>query len=178
MEEEKNTIEMTPEELKELVADAVEVGAEKAIKNLPAPPEPKPVVEVEKDESEQPFANAGKFFKAVADEAQGNRRDVRLKSLKSEDGYAVRQYKASPTGLGEEIPAEGGYLVGTDEPGGLLDRMWDDAAVLNSLSPVEISSNSNSITLNALKRSEDAVKVRIHRARKRVRDALRPYLEN
>ena len=26
--------------------------------------------------------------------------------------------------------------------------------------------------------SEDAVKVRIHRARKRVRDALKPYLEN
>jgi len=153
MDEEK-TIQMTPDELKEFTADAVEAGVDAAMKALPAIEDDSSITEVEVtiDEADKPFETEGKFYQAVASAGRGHGFDARLKSLKVEDdnGFYVKKFKASPTGLGEEVPADGGYLVGTDEDQTLVQRMYQDGEFLNRVNAVEISSNANGITLNAL----------------------------
>lgn len=151
MEENKETpqvIQMTKEEL----AGLMEQSAQKALRELPAKQEAKaiPKVEVVVDESEQPFKSAGEFFKAVAIAGMGHGEDVRLRSLQSEDGYAVRAYKASPTGLGEEMPSRGGFLVDQPTQPGLLERMYQDGEVLNRVNWIDVGPNANGIVLNAV----------------------------
>ena len=150
MDEEIKTITMTEEEL----SAAIESAVTKAVKSLPAndPPKAKSKVEVTIDEADRPFKSAGEFYLAVADASRGRSADVRLRSLKvqDDDGYYVRQYKAEPTGMGEEQPVYGGYLVGTDQPAGLVERMYQDGEVLNRVSWINISPNANGIVLNGL----------------------------
>lgn len=150
MEEETKSITMTPEELKAVIGEAVTA----AVKSLPAndPPKAKTEVTVTIDEADRPFKTAGEFYQAVANKARGMASDVRLKSLKvpDDDGYFVRAFKAEPTGLGEEQPVYGGYLVGTDTQAGLVERMYADGEVLNRVPWINISANANGIVLNGL----------------------------
>lgn len=151
MEEEQKTITMTEEALKNLVKDSIT----EAVKALPANDPPKaqtPDIKITVDEAERPFKSAGEFYLAVANKARGMASDVRLKSLKVEDddGYYVRSYKAEATGLGEEQPVLGGYLVGTDQQPGLVERMYADGEVLNRVMWIDISPNANGIVLNGL----------------------------
>lgn len=150
MTEEIKSVTLTPEELQALVAQ----GAAEAIKNLPAPdpPKAKATVEVIQAAEDKPFETAGKFYKAVAQASAGGAEDVRLKSLKvkDDDGYYVREYKAQPTGLGEDEATEGGYLVGSERQPGLVERMYADGEVMNRVSWNDIGPNANGITLNAL----------------------------
>jgi HK97 family phage major capsid protein len=152
MDEEKKSITMTEDELDALVQKSVT----EAVKALPAndPPKAKSKADVTItiDEADRPFKSAGEFYIAVADKARGRASDVRLKSLKvpDDEGYFVRSVKAEPTGLGEEQPVYGGYLVGTDQPAGLVERMYQDGEVLNRVSWTNISANANGIVLNGL----------------------------
>ena len=158
MDETKTVIELTEEKL----AAMLDQAAQKAIKELPARPEPKaiPHVEIVEDESERPFKCAGDFFKAVAVAGQGHGEDIRLRSLRSEDGYAVRAYKAQPTGAGEEIPSRGGFLVDQAVQPGILERMYQDGEVLNRVSWIDVGPNSNGIVVKAVDETSRAAGAR------------------
>jgi len=142
-ENEDTNMEITDERLQELIDGAVEAGVEKALKALPAVSD-NVQVEVEVDEADQPFESAGDFFLAVKNAAYypGNQ-DVRLKSLKA-------------TGMSENVPADGGYLLQPQVSGGLIERMYQDGEVLNRVSSDTIGPNSNSMLYNAVDESSRA----------------------
>ncbi len=60
----------------------------------------------------------------------------------------LRTYKA--LGLNETIPAQGGFLVQQDLVGGLVERMYEDGAVMSRCWRIPVGANSNGVKLNAL----------------------------
>jgi HK97 family phage major capsid protein len=135
--EDKPSIEITQDELQELISTAVSGGVEKAMKALPAKPKD---VKVEKDEADQEFESAGAFFQAVKNATlYPGAQDVRLKSL-----------KAGGTGLSENVPSEGGYLLAPQIAAGLIERMYQGGQILQRVSSDNIGPNSNSMLYNAV----------------------------
>ena len=58
---------------------------------------------------------------------------------------------AAPTGLGEQFPSEGGFLVQTDFAATLLTRTYDVGQILRRLTfDIPISGNANSTVFNAI----------------------------
>ena len=97
-------------------------------------------VGVTKDEADQPFPTGGEFFQAVKNAAlHPAYEDVRLKSL-----------SMKATGLSENVPADGGYLVQPQVAGGIIDRMYDIGDILSRVSSDPIGPNSNSMLYNAV----------------------------
>lgn len=153
MAEEQKEITMTAEEREEWAKSIAREAAAEAIKALPAKDPPKaktPDVTITKDEAEQPFKSAGEFFMAVVEAETGGSKDRRLRSLQSPDGYAVREYKATPTGASEDVPSEGGFLVGTEQQAGLVERMYADGQVLNRVNWIDVGPNANGIVINGV----------------------------
>lgn len=157
---EKKKMEITEEKLNELVqsavktavegqqqpepvdvAAAVEAGVEKALKAIPAA---KTDVKVTKDEADQEFETAGEFFQAVktASYYPGSQ-DPRLLPLKA-------------TGLSENVPADGGYLLAPQLSGGILEKMHKGAMILPRVANDNIGPNSNSMLYNAVDESSRA----------------------
>ena len=134
---------MTDEQFEELINKAVAAGVEKAMKALPAQPKN---VKVVTDEADQDFETAGEFFQAVKNAAlyPGNQ-DPRLKSL-----------KAGGTGLSENVPADGGYLLRPQFAGGILENMWGGGEILPRVASDPIGPNSNSMLYNAVDESSRA----------------------
>jgi len=97
-------------------------------------------VGVTKDEADQPFPTGGEFFQAVKNAAlHPAYEDVRLKSL-----------SMKATGLSENVPADGGYLVQPQVAGGIIERMYDIGDILSRVSSDPIGPNSNSMLYNAV----------------------------
>lgn len=95
-----------------------------------------PEVTVTKDAGDQPFESLGKQLLAVKDFAtsQGRIADPRLKI----------------TGLGEAIPADGGFLVQTDFATTLLEKTFAASDIINRVFRMPISANSNAIKIPAV----------------------------
>ncbi len=125
---------------------------------------------VTKDEADNklegnPFKTAGAFYTAVQKASEGRQYDDRLKPLKSEmakEGVifqlptvAQKALKAA-TGLSEGVPADGGFLVGTDRQEGVLMRDYATGQVWNRAQSITIGANSNGTTINALKETSRA----------------------
>lgn len=105
-----------------------------------------------------PFKTPGEFYMEVKNAAQGRTIDERIKPLKSEmyeEGIIYKLPKIAqnalkaPSGLSEVVPADGGFLVGTQRQPGVgmrsdseLGQVWNRAA------NVEIGPNSNGLTMN------------------------------
>jgi HK97 family phage major capsid protein len=103
-------------------------------------------VDVTKDEADQQFATNGEYFQAVKNAAlYPGQQDVRLKSL---------AFKA--TGLSENVPADGGYLLAPQIAGGIIERMYDVGQILSRVSSDPIGPNSNSMLYNAIDESSRA----------------------
>lgn len=122
---------------------------------------------VERDEADKalegnPFKAAGEFYEEVRKAAEGRQYDERLKPLKttiSDEGIvfalpdtAAKALKA-PTGLSEGVPADGGFLVGTDRQEGVAMRDYQTGQVWNRATNIPIGANSNGVTMNALDES-------------------------
>ena len=60
----------------------------------------------------------------------------------------LRNYKA--LGLNESIPSQGGFLVQQDLVGGLVERMYEDGAVMSRCFRIPVGANANGVKLNAL----------------------------
>jgi HK97 family phage major capsid protein len=129
-------VEMEPEELKVLMAEAAEAGARKALADLPAETKNIGNVSVPLDEADQPWANPGEFFKAVKTAAYyPSAEDPRLRSLKA-------------TGMSEGVPADGGYLIPPQTASGIIERMLDVGGILSRCAPG--TTVGNSMTYNGV----------------------------
>ena len=135
---EENIMDITQEQLDEIVNQAATKAAEAAIKAMP-PVTPNPgSVTVVKDEADQPFKSAGDFFVAVKNAAiHPSAIDPRLLPLKA-------------SGMSEGTPADGGYLVSPTIAGGIVDRMHNTGELLRRISLDRIGPNSNAMTYNAI----------------------------
>jgi HK97 family phage major capsid protein len=99
--------------------------------------------QVIKDEADQPFGTAGEYFQAVKNAAYyPSQQDVRLKSL-----------SLKATGLSENVPADGGYLLQPSIAGGIIERMYDVGQLLSRVSNDPVGPNSNSMLYNAVDES-------------------------
>lgn len=122
-------VEMNDEEIKALIAQAAQQGAEAALKSLP-PITPPVGVQVTKDEADQPWAKPGEFFRAVKTAAYyPSQEDPRLRSLKA-------------TGMSEGIPADGGYLVPPAMASGIIERTLNVGQILSRVSRDTVAGNS------------------------------------
>lgn len=135
---EENIMDITQEQLDEIVNQAATKAAEAAIKAMP-PITPNPgSVTVVKDEADQPFKSAGDFFVAVKNAAiHPSAIDPRLLPLKA-------------SGMSEGTPADGGYLVSPTIAGGIVDRMHNTGELLRRISLDRVGPNSNAMTYNAI----------------------------
>lgn len=90
-------------------------------------------LEVILDEGDQPFASNVEFFKAVKLAGQyPGREDQRLKSRKIQNA----------TGLSENVPADGGYLVPQQTANGIIERMYDTTGILGRVASDPVTGNS------------------------------------
>ena len=117
------------------VEAAVKAGIDKAMKDLPAPMTD---VKVVKDEADQPWESGGEYFLAVKNATLYPQQfDKRLLPLKA-------------TGLSENVPADGGYLLAPQVSDGLIERMYEDGHLLQRVASDPIGPNSNSALYNAV----------------------------
>ena len=93
-------------------------------------------VEVVKDESEQPFKSFGHYMQAVKNAALGSE-DARLRALKA-------------SGLNEAIPSQGGYLVHPEYSDQILNKMYAQSGILNSVRWFNLGPNSNRLIIPAV----------------------------
>ena len=127
-------MEITEEKLTELITAAAAKAVEMA-----QPATAKAGISVTKDAGDQPFASAGEFFLAVKNAAQyPHSADARL-----------NQFKA-PTGMGELVPADGGYLVSPTIAGGIVERMYSGGQLLSRVTRTPIGPNSNGMVFNGI----------------------------
>jgi HK97 family phage major capsid protein len=139
-------MELTQEQIAELVASAATKAVEEFQKAAPATTKAAANVEVIKDESEQPFGGMGEYLMAVKNAAlYPGRADVRLLS---------RSLKAS--GLSEGVPADGGYLIDQPVVAGIEKRMYSTGEILRRVSNVPVGPNSNGMTFNAVNETSRA----------------------
>ena len=139
---EQKILTVTEDQLEAMLNKAAEAGAQKALKDLPAVQED---VKVTKDESEHEFKSAGEYFQAVKHAALYHDEDPRLRPL-----------KAGGTGLSENVPADGGYLLAPQIAGGILENMWGGGEILQRVAGDPIGPNSNSMLYNAVDESSRA----------------------
>jgi len=141
-----------------------------------AKPEPKPEksgITIVTDEADnalkaQPYKSFGQFLVEVRNAALGQptQRILPLRSADPEDsfgfslngamgddfvgGLTKAAYRksafAKQTGLNEGLGAEGGFLVGTDRGGSLMERVYNIGDILRRVDMVGISPGSNGMT--------------------------------
>lgn len=117
------------------------------------------------------FRNAGEQLLAVArfEKSKGYNRDPRLVAVGSAEAVAIQaeglmkaglpeaQAMQAAAGMNESTPAEGGFLVQGDVAEGLLQRTYDTGEILSLMpNPIEISSNSNRVSINGIDESSRA----------------------
>ena len=138
-------MEITEDKLAELVTSAAKTAVEEYKKaEEPATVKTVPNVEVVKDEADQQFATAGDFFMAVKNAAiYPHKADVKLLSRKA-------------TGLGEDVPASGGYLLQDTVAAGMFERMYKTGEILSRVANYNIGPNSNGLIINAVDESSRA----------------------
>ena len=119
-------------------------------KEQPPIKEPGTDVKVEKDELDQPDAGyksalkVGEFFQAVKNAAlYPGSVDPKLEAVKA-------------SGLSENIPADGGYLLSPQVAGGIFERMYGGGEILSRVASDPIGPNSNSMLYNAVDESSRA----------------------
>ena len=132
----KNKMELTPE-----IQEIIEAASAKAIKAYQdsLPTNGNGGVEVTKDQGDQPWLNFGDYITAVKSAGSGREVDKRLYQLKA------------PTGLGELIPADGGYLVPPTYAAGIIENVYSTGEILSRVSRLPVSGNR--LILNAVDES-------------------------
>ena len=130
-------MELTAEQITEMVSNAAKSAVEEYRKA--EPPIVKAGVSVVKDAGDQPFETSGEYFMAIKNAAlYPQHSDVRL-----------RQFKAA-TGMGENVPADGGYLLAPTIAGGIVERMYKSGEILSRVTRTPIGANSNGMIFNGI----------------------------
>jgi HK97 family phage major capsid protein len=112
--------------------EAVKAEAEKKPVNVPLFAEPK-------DHTKKMWNTNGEFLKAVYDSAKpGGKIDPRL------------TYRDSASGMGEQVPSDGGFLVGQDFAEQLLQRTYDTGILAPRCTKIPISPGKNGLVANGV----------------------------
>jgi HK97 family phage major capsid protein len=106
-------------------------------------------VQVVKDESDQPFSNLGEQLISIKKAGYGGSpiRDPRLK--RCVEG-ALDPVTKAPTGMGETVPSDGGFMVAQEFIPTLLNRVWNTAVVINKCKKQPIGPNYNGFKIPAI----------------------------
>ena len=94
-----------------------------------------------KDHNDKVWRNNGEFLKAVYNAASGN-------PNRTIDNRLLIQNAAS--GMGESVPSDGGFLVGTDFATELLQKTYETGILAARCRKIPISPTSNSLTANGI----------------------------
>jgi len=131
-EELEATIKPLTDKVKELEGKLEEYKAKDITRKVPGDIE----VKVVKDAGDQPFSSLGEQLMAVKEftTSHGTKVDARLKI----------------TGAGEQIPADGGFLVQTDFATTLLEKTFASSGIISRCFRIPISANANSIKIPAV----------------------------
>lgn len=116
-----------------------------------------PRIEVHDVADEAPYS-FGEFLQDVAfASVQNGERRPRLAAHQKRSVDAVRkEFRAAATGMGEALPADGGFLVGTDFATGLMTRVYENSVLAPRCQKVTISGGSNSIKINGINETSRA----------------------
>ena len=114
----------------------------------PAPgPRPTPGIEMGNGPEDRKFVSIGECARAIIQASQPHSRvDPRL----------VGMNHRAATGLGESVPADGGFLLEESYASEIMRRVYDSSPIINACRKITIGSNSNSITLKAVDESSRA----------------------
>jgi len=69
------------------------------------------------------------------------------------DPRLVGMNHRAATGLGENVPADGGFLLEESYVSGIMKRVYDSSEIINGCQKITVGNNSNSITLKAIDES-------------------------
>lgn len=105
-------------------------------------------IEVHNDADEAKYS-FGEMLQDVVREARSHIVTPRLDAHQKRNLEVYRK-EARSNGLNENIPAEGGFLVGKDNATGLLTKAYDNTQVAGRCSRTTISANSNGIKMNGI----------------------------
>ena len=112
--------------------------------NRPVPTEG---LEVGEGPEDRKFNNIGECARAIiVAGTPGGSTDPRL----------VGMNHRAASGLGEAVPADGGFLLEESYVGEIMGRVYDQSGVLSRVRRIPIGANSNSITLKAVDESSRA----------------------
>lgn len=147
-------IDMTPEEIQALIAQASEAAAVSAVKayedKLTAEPPVNPTTFETKSQPATPkdkpelFGSLGEQLIAVRNAALNNGYDRRLNATKA------------IMGGNESVPSEGGFLVATAQDSGLDKKVWDSGVFANRANPSTIPQGANSMDYYGLSENSRA----------------------
>ena len=134
-----NKMELTQEQLEEIVAQAGRSGADAAIKSLPTVNAAG--VQVTLDEADRPFQNFGAQLSAVkqATLTQGRELAPRLKAL-----------NIKALGANELVGSEGGFLLEPSFAANLLTPVHDTGPFSSRAAKLPIGPNANGVTVRAV----------------------------
>lgn len=124
---EENPMEITPE-IQTLIDGSVKTALAAFADKLPTNGNGNVVVT--KDEADQPWKSLGEFYMSVKNAALSPRdMDRRL--------YATK----APTGIGELLPTDGGFLVPPQYASGIMEKMYSTGNILSRVARDPISGN-------------------------------------
>lgn len=99
------------------------------------------------DEAKYTF---GEYLQDVARTSMGHERPARLDMHQKRNLAIVRKEFRAATGMNEGLPAEGGFLVGTDFAPGIIQRVYDNSQVARLCRRTPISGGSNGLKINGV----------------------------
>lgn len=125
--------------------------SEKAAAAAAAPQPARVGIEVHNVADEAPYS-FGEYLKDVVAAARQPHAPtpLRLAAHQKRNMEIVRRDIRAATGLNEALPAEGGFLVGTDFAQVLITRLYDNSVIAQRCERMGISGGSNSMKMNGM----------------------------
>ena len=136
---------------RDAIAEAVRVAVAEEVKDLQKPqskfqPGEEGEVSIVKDESSQPFSNLGEQLVAVRRAYESGIIDPRLRNkIVNAEGMVLKQ-----TGLGESVPADGGFLVAQEFIPKLMEKTYEFGVLAAKVTKIPVGPNFNGIKIPAI----------------------------
>ena len=99
----------------------------------------------QKERDEKPFRSFGEQMRAIAIAGNGGHRDERLDKV-----LRIQEEQRAASGMGENTPSDGGFLVQKDFSDSLIAQMYETSKLVKYCKQIPISANSDSIEIPAL----------------------------
>ena len=140
-----NKMELTKEELQEMLSQAANEGATKAIAATEPVKSSGGTVQVVLDEADRPFQSLQEQCKAVIEYtvSKGRKIHPRIKGLEAIEAKAIQ-------GASESIPTDGGFLLEPTISPTLIMPVHEEGPFMTDVSKLPVQANSNSGWINGI----------------------------